>query len=100
LNQSLTQWLMSEAPTSRRQAVLGNLYHRFVAIISNPAALAGLLIVAVLILMAILAPQLAGGISPIEQNLASRLRHPPPATGSAPTSWAATFMRARFMARG
>lgn len=76
MSQSLTHWLTSEAPASRRQAVLGNLYHGFVAIISNPAALAGLLIVAVLILMAILAPQLAGGISPIEQDLASRLAPP------------------------
>ncbi len=76
---SLTQWLMSEAPASRRQAVLGNVYRGFLAIVSNPAALAGLFIVAVLILMAIFAPLLARGISPIEQNLASRLA--PPSAG-------------------
>ena len=76
MNESLTQWLMSEAPASRRQAVLGNVYRGFVAFVSNPAALAGLFIVAVLILMAIFAPMLAGGISPIEQNLASRLAPP------------------------
>ena len=76
MSESLTQWLMSEAPASRRQAVLGNFYRGFLAIVSNPAALAGLFIVAVLILMAIFAPLLAGGISPIEQNLASRLAPP------------------------
>ena len=76
MSESLTQWLMSEAPASRRQAVLGNVYRGFLAIVSNPAALAGLFIVAVLILMAIFAPLLARGISPIEQNLASRLAPP------------------------
>ena len=76
MSESLTQWLMSDAPGSRRQAVLGNVYRGFLAFISNPAALAGLFIVAVLILMAIFAPLLAGGISPIEQNLASRLAPP------------------------
>jgi len=76
MNESLTQCLMSDAPASRRQAVLGNAYRGFLAFVSNPAALAGLFIVAVLILMAIFAPLLAGGISPIEQNLASRLAPP------------------------
>ncbi len=76
MSENLTQWLMSEAPASRRQAVLGNVYRGFLAFVSNPAALAGLFIVAVLILMAIFAPLLAGGISPIEQNLASRLAPP------------------------
>lgn len=76
MSESLTQWLMSEAPASRRQAVLGNAYRGFLAFVSNPAALAGLFIVAVLILMAVFAPLLAGGISPIGQNLASRLAPP------------------------
>ncbi len=76
MSERLTQWLMSEAPASRRQAVLGNVYRGFLAFVSNPAALAGLFIVAVLILMAVFAPLLAGGISPIEQNLASRLAPP------------------------
>ena len=76
MSESLTQWLMSEAPASRRQAVLGNAYRGFLAFVSNPAALAGLFIVAVLILMAVFAPLLAGGISPIEQDLASRLAPP------------------------
>ncbi len=76
MSESLRPWLMSDAPSSRRQAVLGNVYRGLVAIVSNPAALAGLFIVAVLILMALFAPFLAGGISPIEQNLAGRLAPP------------------------
>ena len=76
MNGQLAQWLMSEAPQSRRQAVLGNLYRGIVSIVTNPAALVGLVIVALLILMAIFAPMLAGGISPLEQNLASRLAPP------------------------
>lgn len=76
MNETLTQWLMSDAPASRRQAVLSNIYRGLLAIVSNPAALAGLLIVSVLILMAVFAPQLAGSFSPIEQNLASRLAAP------------------------
>ena len=76
MNGGLTQWLMSEAPQSRRQAVLGSLYRGIVSIVTNPAALAGLVIVALLILMAIFAPLLAGGISPLEQDLASRLAPP------------------------
>ena len=79
MSENLTHWLMSDAPASRRQAVLGNVYRGFLAFVSNPAALAGLFIVAVLILMALFAPLLAGGISPIEQNLASRLA--PPSAG-------------------
>ena len=79
MSENLTHWLMSDAPASRRQAVLGNVYRGFLAFVSNPAALAGLFIVAVLILMAVFAPLLAGGISPIEQNLASRLA--PPSAG-------------------
>ncbi len=79
MSEGLGRWLMSEAPASRRQAVLGNVYRGFLAFVSNPAALAGLFIVAVLILMAVFAPLLAGGLSPIEQNLASRLA--PPSAG-------------------
>ena len=37
-----SQWLMSEEPSSRRQAVAGNFYRGFVSVVSNPAALAGL----------------------------------------------------------
>ncbi len=75
---TLTQWLMDDRPTSRRQAVLGNLYRGTRAIIANPAALTGLVIIAVLILVAIFAPLLAHGISPFDQDLSKRLAPPSP----------------------
>ena len=71
-----TRWLMSDAPATRRQAVLGNFYRGLRAIIANPAALAGLFIIILLILMAVFAEVLSGGISPIEQDLAARLAPP------------------------
>jgi peptide/nickel transport system permease protein len=74
--QTIRQWLMSDAPASRRQAMLGNAYRRLGAILANPAALAGLIIVTLLIVVAALAPILAGGVSPVAQNLASRLAPP------------------------
>jgi peptide/nickel transport system permease protein len=72
----LTQWLMTEAPHTRRQAVLGQTYRGFRSVLSNPAALAGLVIVLLLILMAIFAPLLAGGVSPLSQDLGNRLAPP------------------------
>ena len=69
-------WLMTETPQSRRQAVLGNFYRGFRAVIANPAALAGLAIVAGLVVMAMLAPLLSGGLSPLAQDLANRLAAP------------------------
>ena len=74
--QRLREWLLSDAPTSRRQAVLGTLYRGAVALVSNPAALTGLVIVALLLLVALLAPVLAGGQSPILQDLSARLAPP------------------------
>lgn len=73
---ALGQWLMSEAPTSRRQAILGNAYRGFGAILANPTALAGLIVVTLLVLIAILAPWLALGHSPLQQDLAGRLSAP------------------------
>ena len=75
-SQTLTQWLMDDRPTSRRQAVMGNVYRGFRAIIGNPAALAGLVIILLLILVAIFAPLLAHGISPFDQDLDKRLAPP------------------------
>jgi peptide/nickel transport system permease protein len=74
--QSLAQWLMSDAPASRRQAVLGNAYRGFRALIANPAALAGLVIIALLVLVAAFAPLLAAGQSPLAQDLGNRLAAP------------------------
>ncbi len=76
MSESLTSWLMTDAPASRRQAVLGQSYRAFRAVVSNPAALAGLIIVTTLILVAILAPLLAGSTSPLAQDLGNRLAPP------------------------
>ncbi|MEQ1900205.1 MAG: nickel transporter permease [Devosia sp.] len=67
---------MSEAPASRRQAVLGNLYRAIRSIVANPTALVGLVIVTLLVLMGALAPWLSMGNSPLEQDLAGRLAAP------------------------
>ena len=76
MSQGLSHWLLTDAPHSRRQAALGNAYRAFLAVISNPAALTGLIIVVFLLLVAILAPLLALGISPYDQDLANRLAEP------------------------
>jgi len=76
MRSSLTTWLMDEAPQSRRQAVIGSLYRRWRSIIANPAALVGLVIVTLLILVAICAPLLDRAISPIAQDLNNRLAAP------------------------
>jgi len=73
---TIGQWLMSEAPESRRQALLGSAYRALRAILSNPTAVVGLVIVAVLILMAVFAPLLSMGNSPIDQDLPNRLGPP------------------------
>jgi peptide/nickel transport system permease protein len=73
---SLGDWLMSDAPGSRRQAVLGNVYRGFVALASNRAALTGLLIVVALLLVAVFSPLVSGFRSPIDQSLAERLAAP------------------------
>ena len=73
---ALAHWLQSEAPTSRRQAILGNAYRGLRAIVANPTAFVGLLIVAALVLLAIFAPWFAMGKSPLDQALAGRLGAP------------------------
>ncbi len=76
MTETLGQWLISDAPLSRRQAVAGNVYRNARAIVRNPTALVGLVIVAALILMAIFAPWLSLGHSPLDQDLAGRLGPP------------------------
>jgi len=76
VSDGLGHWLMSEAPASRRQAVIGSLYRGLRSIVGNPAALVGLVIVALLILMGIFAPWLSMGQSPLIQDLAGRLAPP------------------------
>ena len=69
MTDTLATWLITDAPASRRQAVIGNLYRGAVAILRNPTALVGLIIVALLVLTAIFAPWLSAQ-SPIAQDLA------------------------------
>lgn len=76
MSESLSHWLLTEAPQSRRQAALGNAYRAFRAVIANPAALMGLIIIASLLLVALFAPLLVRGISPYAQDLANRLAAP------------------------
>jgi peptide/nickel transport system permease protein len=75
-DQSLGHWLMSEAPTSRRQAVIGSVYRAVRSILANPTALVGLIVVTLLVLMAIFAPWLSMGNTPLRQDLAGRLGAP------------------------
>ena len=73
---STRQWLLSDTPASRRQAMLGNAYRGLLSVIKNPAAFAGLIIISLLVLMAIFAPVLAGRLSPNQQELINRLAPP------------------------
>jgi peptide/nickel transport system permease protein len=73
---ALAQWLSSEAPTSRRHAIISNAYRGVRSFLTNPTALAGLVIVAVLVFLAIFAPLLTMGKSPLDQDLAGRLAAP------------------------
>ena len=68
---STRDWLLSAAPTTRRQARLGALYQGWLTFRSNRLAMLGLIILVLLALMAILAPYLAP-YSPTAQNLADR----------------------------
>jgi peptide/nickel transport system permease protein len=75
MTETFASWLMTDSPASRRQAVLGNFYRGCVAILRNPTALIGLVIVAVLVVSAIFAPWLSI-YSPIAQDLPNRLGPP------------------------
>jgi peptide/nickel transport system permease protein len=71
-------WLTDTAPASRLQADLGRTYALMGALVRNPLAATGLLILAVLVLTAAFAPWIAP-YSPTAQNLSDRLM-PPSAT--------------------
>ena len=70
-------WLDSDAPASRRQARLGEIYRFARALMRHPLAAAGLAIVLLLVLIAVLAPLLAP-YAPAAQHLAGRLQGPGP----------------------
>jgi peptide/nickel transport system permease protein len=71
-------WLISDSPESRRQARLGQLYRQWLAFKRNPMAVAGLVIIVLLLLIAAFAPLIAP-FDPIAQTLDKRLL-PPSAT--------------------
>ena len=73
--QSRRDWLLTDAPQTRRQARLGALYQGWLTFRANKLAMFGLIILVILIGMAIFAPWLAPQ-SPFSQSLADRLQPP------------------------
>ncbi|MAU20160.1 MAG: D-ala-D-ala transporter subunit [Martelella sp.] len=71
----MTDWLLADSPTSRLQARLGAAYRASLALLANPLATIGLVIVLLLIVMAVFAPWLAP-YSPFGQALGERLQPP------------------------
>ncbi|HEU0223395.1 MAG TPA: ABC transporter permease [Paracoccaceae bacterium] len=72
---ALTAWLSDPDPRSRLQARLGQAWLGWRRLARNPLALAGLVIVVLLVLAAALAPWIATH-DPVAQNLAQRLLPP------------------------
>jgi peptide/nickel transport system permease protein len=70
------EWLLAQDPASRFQAMCGSFYRAGLEILANKLAFLGLVIVIALFLVAILAPLIAHGISPLAQDLAGRLQPP------------------------
>jgi peptide/nickel transport system permease protein len=72
----LREWFAAENPASRFQAMCGGLYRAGLSLLANPLAFVGLIIVVALVLVAICAPLLVHGFSPLTQDLAGRLAPP------------------------
>lgn len=70
---TLRQWLLADAPTSRRHARLSNLYKGWLTLRTNSMAMVGLTILVLLVFTAVFAPVLAPQ-DPFSQDLASRLQ--------------------------
>lgn len=68
-------WLLDDSPSSRLQARLGRSYRLSRALMRNPLAVVGAIIVLALILVALFAPWIATH-SPVGQNLDMRLAPP------------------------
>ena len=68
-------WLLDDSPASRLQARLGGLYRAWMALLANPLAVLGAVIILVLILAAIFAPLIAPA-DPVAQDLPHRLQAP------------------------
>ncbi|MDQ1900302.1 ABC transporter permease [Paracoccus sp. WLY502] len=75
MNQTRREWLLSDAPQTRRQARMGALYQGWLTFRGNKLAMLGLVVLVLLIAMAILAPWIAPQ-SPFAQDLANRLQPP------------------------
>lgn len=71
----LRAWLLTDTPGSAFQARAGRFYQRWLTFRKNPLAMAGMIIVATLVFVAIFAPLLAYA-SPTAQDLQSRLQPP------------------------
>ncbi|MDO5621834.1 MAG: ABC transporter permease [Paracoccus sp. (in: a-proteobacteria)] len=75
MNQLTKDWLLSDAPASRRQARLGRIYQGWLTFKANRLALAGLMVLVGLLLVAAFAPWIAPH-DPYAQNLGNRLAFP------------------------
>ena len=73
--QTWRQWLLTDSPQSAAQARASRFYFGWLSFRSNPLAVTGLIIVAALLLMALLAPIIATH-SPTAQDLQARLQAP------------------------
>jgi peptide/nickel transport system permease protein len=71
----LRQWLLTDAPASRRQARLGRWYANWLALRRNPLAMIGLVVVVALLLVAAFGPSVVAR-SPFDQALTERLQPP------------------------
>jgi peptide/nickel transport system permease protein len=72
---STRDWLIDDSPRSRTQARLGRAYSVFTALLHNPLAVVGAVIIILLIVAALFAPWIAT-YSPTGQNLSQRLQPP------------------------
>lgn len=71
------EWLLTDTPASALQAFLGRMYLGLIEFVKNKLALLGLLIIFLLVLTALFAPQIAP-YDPIATALADRLQPPGP----------------------
>jgi peptide/nickel transport system permease protein len=71
------EWLLTESPASRMQARLGRSYRVFTALMRNPLAVMGALIILALVVLAVFAPFFATH-SPYAGTLTDRLQPPGP----------------------
>ncbi len=71
--ESMREWLLNDAPTSRKQARMGTFYQGWLTLKSNNLTMIGLSILVFLLFVALFAPLLAPA-DPFAQNLGNRLR--------------------------